>query len=267
VEKCEEDIQPVIDVSAYTGNWHFRPLPGSTPQDLLARLNAHGIEQAFVSPIEGIFYDEPQLANEMLCEKLRDFPSLMPVAVLNPDLPNWQRNLDICCEKYRVRAIKLYPNYHRYNLNSEKARSLLKAADERNMPVIVQLRVQDVRAQNPLCIVPDVDVRSVIEAAHDIPYTRFVIGAIKWAEAISMAKEITELPNVWMEISHVEYTDCLRRLIKIYGTRQLLFATHAPFFVIKSAILKLQEADLSGDEYNAITRDNARTAFDLCRGK
>ena len=137
----------MIDVNAYIGNWPFRPLPGSAPQDLLALLNAEGVERAFVSPMEGIFYDEPQLANEKLCEAIRNFPAFMPVAVLNPKLSNWQRNMNICCAEYRVRAVKLHPNYHHYNLAGDDAGQFLKAAGERDMPVIVQLRVQDVRAQ------------------------------------------------------------------------------------------------------------------------
>ena len=251
----------MIDVSTYTGNWPFRPLPGSTPEDLLAILNAEGIGQALVSPIEGIFYDEPQLANEKLCEALRDLPALMPVAVLNPKLSNWQRNLDICYEKYRIRAVKLHPNYHQYKLSDDAAIPLFKAAGERGIPVIVQLRVQDVRAHSPLVSVPDVNIADAVNVAHAHSDTRFVIGAIRWPEAQSTANEIMELSNVWIDISHVEYTDGLHRLIEMYGTRQLLFGTHAPFFVVRSAILKLQEADLSEEEWDAITRDNASTVF------
>lgn len=250
----------MMDVNAYTGNWQFRPLPGSTPGDLLALLNAQGIQQALVSPIEGIFYDEPQLANERLCEALLDFPDLRSVAVLNPKLPNWLKNLDICCEQYHIRALKLHPNYHRYDLVDD-AGNLLKAAGDRHIPIIIQLRVQDMRAQDPLGIIPDVNVAEAINAARSYPNARFVIGGIRWGEATSKAKEIMDLPNLWIDISQIEYTDCLRCLIQIYGTRQLLFGTHAPFFVVRSAILKLQEAELSEEGREAITSDNAREVF------
>jgi len=251
----------MIDVNTYTGNWPFRPLPGSAPEELLALLNAEGIEQALVSPLEGIFYDEPQLANEKLCEALRGIPALSPVAVLNPELSNWRRNLDVCCEKYHIRALKLHPNYHHYDLNGDEAGNLLEAAGEKDIPVIVQLRVQDVRAQKPSGIVADVNVADAIEAARAHPATRFVIGGIRWGEATSKSKEIMALSNLWLDISQIEYTDCLRRTIQIYGTKQLLFGTHAPFFVVRSAILKLHEAELSGEERRAITSGNAVSLF------
>jgi len=261
VEKHEEGIQTVIDVNAYAGNWPLRPLSVSTPEELHALLKAEGIGKALVSPIEGILYDEPQLANEKLCEALRDFPDLMPVAVLNPKLFNWQRNLDVCCEKYHVRALKLYPNYHQYDLTGDEASALFRAAGERNLPIIIQMRVQDVRAQSHLASAPDVRIAEAINAARAHPDTRFVIGSIRHGEAHGKADEIMDLPNVWIDISNVEYTDGLRLLIKRYGTKQLLFGTHAPFFVVRSAMLKLKEAELSEEEHAAITIDNARTVF------
>ena len=261
MEKHEEDIQAVIDVNAYAGNWPFRPLSVSTPEELRALLSAEGIGKALVSPIEGIFYDEPQQANEKLCESLRDFPDFMPVAVLNPKLSNWQRNLDACCEKYRVRAVKLYPNYHHYDLTGDEASPLLKAAGEMGLPIIIQMRVQDARAQSLLGAAPDVSIVDAINAARAHPDTRFVIGSIRHGEAHGKADEIMSLPNVWIEISNAEYTDGLRLLIRRYGTKQLLFGTHAPFFVVRSAILKLKEAELSEEEHAAITQDNAGMVF------
>jgi len=251
----------MIDVNACAGNWVFRPLPESSPESLHQRLMAEGIDKAFVSPIEGIFYDEPQLANEKLFSELNPF--FLPVAVLNPKLANWEKSLKVCCESYNIQAIKLYPNYHLYNLNDDHAQRRITSAGENDITVIVQLRVQDTRAQNPLCLVPDVDIATVIKVAGKINGTRFVIGGIKWNEAQSMAKQIIELDNVWIDISNVEYIDVLRRLINLYGTRQILFGTHAPFFAIKSAILKLKEACLTEQERNSITKLNAIEAFNL----
>ena len=253
----------MIDVNACAGNWVFRILPESSPESLYQKLKAEGIENAFVSSIEGIFFDEPQLANEKLFSEIKDLPFFLPVAVLNPKLANWKKSLKVCCENYNIRAIKLYPNYHLYNLDDDHAQRLITLAGERDLTVIVQLRVQDTRAQNPLCLVPDVDVASVIKVADKIKGTRFVIGGIKYNEAQSMAKQITELDNVWIDISNVEYMDVLRRLINLYGTRQILFGTHAPFFVIRSAVLKLKEACLTEQEHKSITIYNAIEALHL----
>lgn len=105
------------------------------------------------------------------------------------------------------------------------------------------MRVQDVRAQNPICIVQDVEISKMTEVTELIKGTRFVFGGIKWNEVQGIAGK--KLPNVWIDISNVEYIDIMRRLIKAYDIDKILFGTHAPFFEIKSAILKLKEANLS----------------------
>jgi predicted TIM-barrel fold metal-dependent hydrolase len=251
----------MIDVNAYAGNWVFRPLPSSSPKELSEQFKNEGIRYALISSIEGIFYDDPQLANENLFNSINSLPLLIPVAVLNPKLPNWEKSLNVCCERCNIKAVKLYPNYHHYNL--EDVESLLKCAGERNIAVIIQIRVQDVRAQNAWCVVPDVEVAGIIKAAVSSEETRFVLGGIKWHEAQGMANQINELSNVWLDISNVEYVDVLRRLIRIYGTEKLLFGTHAPFFVIRSAILKVREAELSNREFMLITETNAINVFKL----
>ena len=265
----------MIDISTYAGDWPFRSLPGATLNELSLRLRVEGIRSALVSPIEGIFYDETQLANEKLFEEFSGFLSdrsedalsLFPVAVLNPRLPNWRRNLVICHEKYKINAVKLYPNYHQYEICDSQSLSLLGLSGEMNLPVIIQLRVQDVRAQNPIVKVPDVDALKVIESAREMPETKMIIGGIKWGEAQSFAEHIIGLENLWIDISNIEYTNVLRRLIRVYGIRQLPFGTHAPFFVIRSAILKLKEAELDDNELDAITKNNACLVFNIPKGQ
>jgi len=251
----------MIDINACAGNWVFRQLPFSSPIELHKEMDKGGINKALISSIEGIFYDDPQLANEGLFNTLKAFPSLIPVAVLNPKMKNWEKNLNICVDKYNIKAIKLYPNYHQYNISD--AKDLLDQIGKMDIPVIVQLRVQDVRAQNPICIVPDVNIAEVINIAKELQKTRFIFGGIKWQEAQSMSKQIDELPNIWLDISNIEYVDVLRKLMRIYDIKRLLFGTHAPFFVIKSAILKVMEAELSESEFNKITETNAINVFKL----
>ena len=73
-----------------------------------------------------------------------------------------------------------------------------------------------------------------------------------------------QLEKVLKQLGYnIEYIDILRRLIKICDIEKILFGTHAPFFEIKSAILKLKEANLSKEEYESITSVNAQKAFCL----
>jgi len=188
---------------------------------------------------------------------------LLPVCVLHPLLRNWQQSFQTCQGTYEAVAIKLHPNYHCYHLTDGAARELLTACGEAGLPVIVQMRMQDTRSHHPLMQVPDVDINEVLDAAAASPQTKFVIGGIKWGEASSKANDINALPNVWLDISQCEIVDVLRRLIRLFGAQRLLFGTHAPFFYVKSALLKLEEARLTEEERQLITEDNAREVFQL----
>ncbi|MFQ6041300.1 MAG: amidohydrolase family protein [Candidatus Poribacteria bacterium] len=251
----------MIDINTFIGHCPFRRLPATTPDELWDLLKVYGIERALVSPIEGIFYEEPQIANEMLASQLDDRDELLQVAVLNPTLANWERSLRQCYEKYHIAAVKLHPNYHTYRLEDSPARDLLSAVGDMRLPVIVQLRVNDTRSHHPLMQVPDVPVADVIAAAGKTQQVKIVLGGIKWGEAQGNAAKITALPNLWLDISQMETMDGLRRLIDACGTERLLFGTHAPFFYIRSAIIKLDEAQLSDEERERITRRNSERIF------
>ena len=253
----------MIDISVFTGNFPFRRLAVTKPDELQDMLKSENIDCAFVSPIEGVFYEEPQIANEELFTQLRDTSMFVCVAVLNPTLANWQKSLNRCCEQYRISAVKLHPNYHCYNLTDIAARNLIKATGEAGLPVIVQLRIQDTRSHHPLMQVPDVSVTDVIEVAKALPEVKIVLGGIKWTEATAQAANIKALPNVWFDISHIEIVDGLRRLMDVYGTERILFGTHAPFFYVRSAIIKLDEAQLSTEERERITRRNVEELLEI----
>lgn len=245
----------MIDINAYLGNWLYRKLP-ATPSELLCILNEVGIEKAFVSPVEGIFYGEPQIANKMLIDKLDDFAELFPVPVINPTLPNWKESLYECSRCDRVRCIKLHPNYHCYQLSIPSINQLMEKAVNLELTVIIQLRVQDIRSHHPLMQIPDVDVETAINCVRENSSTNIVLGGIKWVEASVHSDKIKELPNLWIDISQIEIVDVLRRLINIYSADKLLLGTHSPFLYAKSAVMKLKEALLSETEREKITREN-----------
>lgn len=247
----------MIDVNAFIGNFPFRRLAATKPDELQDMLKSENVDCVLVSAIEGIFYEEPQIANEELFTQLTDKTMFVCVAVLNPTLANWQKSLNRCCEQYQISAVKIHPNYHCYNLTDVAARDLIKVAGEAGLSVIIQMRIHDTRSHHPLMQVPDVSITDIIAVAQALPEVKIVLGGVKWGEATLQAANIKALPNVWLDISQIEIVDGLRRLIDVYGTERILFGTHAPFFYVRSAVIKLDEAQLSDEEREAITRRNA----------
>ncbi len=70
----------LIDTNTYLGHWAFRPLPWHTAEDLLRAMDAHEIDQAFVSSASAILYRNSQAGNEELFSQVRaHLGSLDPV--------------------------------------------------------------------------------------------------------------------------------------------------------------------------------------------
>lgn len=248
----------MIDINAYAGPWPFRALPAATPAEVAQMLQDAGIARALVSPLEALFFEDPHIANERLAARLQPNGTLLLCAVVNPCLANWRETLTSARETLGARAIKLHPNYHLYEPDSDAVCDCLAAAAQVGLPVIVQLRMQDVRSHHPLCKVPDVAVERAVEAARRVPQVQVVLGGIHFAELRSQGDAIRSLPNVWVDLSRVEHVDGMRQSIHAVGAQRLLFGTHAPLFNVRSALLKLDEGLLSDEERAAITRENAR---------
>ncbi len=252
----------MIDCNVFLGGWPFRPLPATTASGLVRLLRREGISRALVSPVEGIFYIDPQPANAALCAALRRQPSLLPVAVLNPTLPNWRESLRRC-QEMRVAGIKLHPNTHGYDLKGEAGVEALRAAAQAGLSVVAQMRVHDTRAQHPMMQVPDVPVGDVLAAARQAPEVKFVAGGIKWGEVVGKEADILACPNLSIEVSQVEHWEGIRGLIRRGLRDRLLFGSFAPFFYVRSACLKLEEAALTSEEREVVVRKNAEGVFGI----
>jgi len=80
------------------------------------------------------------------------FENLIPVIVLNPSLSNWKGMLEKYDNSYRIKTVKILPNYHNYSLSSSFVSDLMKGLNKRKIPLIIQVRLEDERSQYPLLI-------------------------------------------------------------------------------------------------------------------
>jgi predicted TIM-barrel fold metal-dependent hydrolase len=247
----------MLDASAFVGNWPFRRLPHSTPETLEARLRREGITSACVSPLEGLFDYDPQPANAALGARLKSLPFFRFVPVLNPTLPNWERALTACQQQFAAVAVRLHPNYHGCDSTHAGARALMQAANTRRLPVILQLRMQDVRAMHPLAQVPDADWKEALALARLAPETPVIVSACSWTEINALRPRLEDAPNLYLTLTHAEYVDGVRRFVDKWGTHHLLFGTHAPLFTPTAARMKVEAACLSEADLHALVRGNA----------
>lgn len=241
----------MIDCNASLGNWPFRHLAHSDPDGLLAWMDENGIAQAWVSPLEALLYRSLFEANESLRGKLAGHEDrLLLVPAINPAYPGWDDDLAEYLA-WDVFALRLLPNYHGYDLLSGDLAALLEVAQRSRLVVQIAVRMQDERLHHPLVRVAPVDLKPLEMLAADHPSVRFMVLNASRSEARA-------IDNVWWEISHTEGIGGVGKLADVVGVGNVTLGSHVPLLYMKSAVLKLQEADLPEADLARIRAGNAR---------
>jgi predicted TIM-barrel fold metal-dependent hydrolase len=154
----------IVDVNAYLGPFAFRRLRHNTAAGLLALMDSKKIDKAVVSSAAAITYRNAQAGNEEVAEEVRRHRDrLIPFAVINPFYAGWQDDLKTCQEDFGMRGLRLYPNWHNYQLSSPCGRELVTAATERGLVISIPIRVEDSRERSWLVNVPDIPLDEIAE--------------------------------------------------------------------------------------------------------
>jgi uncharacterized protein len=245
----------MIDTSVFCGHWPFRRLPAHAPDELKTMLAAAGVTQAWVAPLEGVFFYDPMDANEELSSEIRGSDFFIQCAVINPSLPTFHRDTLAALDDLHCRAIKIFPNYHGYAVKDPRVRELAAIAEEANIPVCIQMRVQDERAHHPLVKVGGVSAEEIVEIAKACPKTRFLACAPYLGEL----KALAPAENLWAELSFVENGESLRTALSSFPHTRLVFGSHSPlhYFAAGAAKLNAEMALAAAEQIRAIATTNA----------
>lgn len=250
----------IVDVNIHLSRWPFRRLPCDELPKLIETLQASGVGQAWAGSFDGIFHKDVAGVNSRLaadCRRARP-GMLLPFGTVNPMLPDWRDDLRRCDEEHKMPGIRLYPGYHRYELDEPVLTELFTMAEERELVVQLVVRVEDIRMQHPLMRISDVDVTPLpkLVAAH--PKLRvMVLDALKTVRGKAL-DELIGAGQVYVEISMLEGVEGISNLLRQVPVDRVLFGSHLPLFLIESALLKLQESELSRKQLEAITCKNAQ---------
>ena len=249
----------LIDVNVSFGNWPFQNFFLDTPGKLAKHLKKEKISSALVSSIETVLYPDPDVYNKLLFEKLKPYPFLIPIPIINPSLSDWRENL----KKYkRIKAIKVLPNYHNYSLSKKSVNVLMNELKERKMVLMIQMHLEDERNQYPLLKVSGVKFKEVIKLANRFPQIPILCLCPYYGEAVRLVKETA---NVYVDISFTEHLDTIATLLKEIPASRILFGSHTPFLYARSAVMKIESADISKKDAQVIMSRNISHLLKLRR--
>ena len=250
----------IIDVNVNLSRWPFRRLPCDEVQKAVARLKKWHVSQAWAGSFDGLFHRDVGGVNQRLADDCRQRGQgmLLPFGTVNPMLPGWAEDVRRCHEDLHMPGIRLHPNYHGYTLDDPVFAELLRIAAAGKIIVQLAVRMDDTRVQHRLMQVADVDVKPLADVVAACPGLRLVmLNALRTLRPDAI-KQLVVAGDVSFEISMLEGVGGVAKTLDAIPLDRLLFGSHLPLFNLESAVLKLQESELSDKQLHAISNENAK---------
>ena len=251
----------LIDINAYVGHWPFKQLQHNSCSKLLQRMNRFGVNMSVISNLNGIFYKNTQSANEELYNEIRSDKSFkdrfIPLAVINPIYAGWRDDLELSIKEMGMKGIRLYPQYHDYEITDPSLVELVKLARDHVVPVVFDIRMVDSRQRSWLdipvfdynakvkkdIIFKEWTLQNIIPIIRAVPDAKYII--VNLANSISLDTEDIELiktRDVLFDTSGraIRAEDTLSELLKRFGKEKFAFGTHSPILDYITGRLRIE---------------------------
>jgi hypothetical protein len=259
----------IIDTNVNLFKWPFRRMKYGETRSLVAKLRKHRITKAWAGNFEALFSKSIDDVNARLAEECRVNGEgvLIPFGTVNLAWPDWEEDLRRCHEVYRMPGIRLYPIYQTFDLSHIEFPKLMSQATERGMIIQIVGDMEDSRVHHPIVLTRELSFDPLVDIMKKIPKAK--VQLLSWNERVSseLLKKLVSDTSIVLDISWLESTGAIGRLIDgnpwsgpatPVPVERLLFGSHAPYFPVESAIIKLFESPLTLEQMKAIMNGNAR---------
>jgi len=231
------------DHAALIGPFPFRPLPDPTPRELLAQMDRHGVARAWTGHVPSAWYRDAAAGNDELFAALAPHRErLLPVPVVNPAWPDWERELARAARE-RCPAVRTYPSHHGFAAAGAAMQALAAACAGRGMPLVLTVRFEDPRQRSRLDVAPDLSGADLRAAVRSHPAVRLlVVGADRAiVEEVHWGSTPQESARIRWDISGIwgAPEDHLLHVLRTIGAERFVFGTHFPFRLYQAALAKL----------------------------
>ncbi len=259
----------LIDINAYIGHWPFKQLRCSTCKTLLEKMNKYGVDISVITNLNGIFYKNTQAANEELYNEISSSKKyrsrFIPFAIINPIYADWKYDFAVCYKKLGMMGLRLYPQYHDYEINNPGLIELVKMARDRDIPVAFTTRIVDKRSRSWMDLDKEWDLNDFLPIIRAVPDAKYIILNIANRKKLS-DKDIETFKNTDIVFDTSGRKSDVPGTIEKFGKNKVAFGTHTPILDyltgrIRFEALKENEAD--EETKKLIRSENARRIIGL----
>jgi len=263
----------LLDINAYVGHWPFKQLQYNSCSKLLGRMNRYSVDKSVVSNLNGIFYKNTQSANEELYDELHSENNFsdrfIPFAVINPIYAGWREDLEICITKFGMKGVRVFPQYHDYEITDPSFIELVKRTRDKGLPVAIDIRMVDSRQRSWMDIpvfVPgeksdiifkEWQLKNIIPIIKEVPDAKYIIVNIANGLRLNNEElEIIKKADVLFDTSGRSMSD-LPELLKQFGKEKFAFGSHSPILDYLSGHLRIEY--MNDSEADETTKEMLRS--------
>ena len=163
-------------------------------------------------------------------------------------------------------GIRIHPGYQPFDLDHPGMERLVRMAAERGLILQIVFGMEDPRVHHPIVQVGPATFGPLLRALEASPEAKVELLHHPGSSPGGDLMQFMTRKNSMMDISRLEGNGAIGRMIDTIAglpsarvpVDRLAFGSHAPFFPVETAILKLMESPLGAREIHAILQGNAR---------
>ncbi len=251
---------PVIDVAAWVGPYPYRRVPDTSPGWLLRQMDRLKIDAAWAGFLPAVLHRDPGSATATLVETLKSHRDrLRPVPAIHPGFPKWEEVLNEAVA-LGAPALRVYPNYLGIDQAGGEMRVLAGAAAAAGLPLLLTVRLEDLRQRHPLDQAGELSPAAVRTLIRSDPQVRLIVSHAErtFIEEVHWGLTPAESSRILWDIVWIwgPPEDHLALLMETIGAERFVFGTGMPLRIPDNAFAKLDLLDIARDKREAILSRN-----------
>ena len=250
-----------IDVNTFIGSYPFRDIGEWEAGDVARAIARTGSDEAWVSHLSAMFWRDPTPGNRALYAAHDRYSHLKPVPAVHPGLPAWELALDEAVAKHAP-AVRCDPIFYGLAPAGAEMQRLLAAASERGVPLVLAIRLEDVRQRHPNDRVGDLPPWAIRQLIRSHPSAHIVVTHAdrEIVEQVHFGSTPEEARRILWDICWIwgPPEDHLELLLETVGVERFAFGTSLPLRLPETSVAKLDLLNLDAGTRQLITSGNVR---------
>jgi uncharacterized protein len=252
-----------FDLNVYLGHWPFRRLRYGGAKGVRQLMSRTGVGQAVAIPLQAVFYkDCLDGVVEMIEDIGQDQTDLLPLGIVNPNFPGWERDLSVMVEELGCVGCGMFPPYHGYQVYDPCAEALFRTLIDMNLPALLFVRLWDERSHHWRMQVPSLPVEDISYVLKTFPGMRTAVcNANLPAEGAALIPALADRAPTLFTTAYKSLG--LSEMVARMGAEHIAYGSGMPFYYPESSLLQVLDADIDALAKAQILGQNARAFLKL----